>query len=444
MKAVVQAAGQGIATAGVGLVSGVRTLVRRMLPGPDREARRQARARRPRAPRPVPDENRAVMIAIAIAIPVVLAVVVALAYRSFGADVRFQDLIDRAEKEVVLAQSAGGTTEEARLHWQAALDQATAAAVLQPDAPVAAALRSQAQAALDFLDGIVRLRPIQLWDFGPGSAPRRLVIHGQMIFVLDPAGGWVAQLTLNSAGDGVVEQEDLPILVQTGQRIGEGEVGKLVDFAWVTPGGERQTSGLLVLEEDGVVIGYDPAWVDEGGVPRLTRSLLGTPPSGRASVVASFGGRFYVLDSDDNQIWRYEPRGYVYPDQPDRYFVVSPPRSLADAVDMAIDGNVYILFQDGMVVKCLRGEPQLFDVRGLPGGISQATALAVDPDAGSGVIYVADRGNQRVVVLGSDGTFREQFCTDEAFDELEALAVDEAAGRLYVVSGGRLHVASLP
>jgi hypothetical protein len=46
--------------------------------------------------------------------------------------------------------------------------------------------------------------------------------------------------------------------------------------------------------------------------------------------------------------------------------------------------------------------------------------------------------------LGPDGAFQAQFRADEAFDALEALAVDEAAGRLYVVSGGRLYVASLP
>jgi len=49
-----------------------------------------------------------------------------------------------------------------------------------------------------------------------------------------------------------------------------------------------------------------------------------------------------------------------------------------------------------------------------------------------------------VVVLESDGAFCAQFRTEEAFDDLEALAVDEAAGRFYVFSGGRLYVAPLP
>jgi hypothetical protein len=448
MQEGVRLVGGGIAAAGVGLAGGARTLFRRMLPGPEREARLRARSRRPRASRSAPKENRTVMMAVAIGIPVVLAIVVAWAYFSFGAEVRFRDLINRAEEEAALAQATGGFSEGARPHWEAALEHATAASALRPDAPVATALRSQAQAVLDFLDGIVRLQPVHLWDFGPGTVPRQLAIHGQMVFVLDRAEGWIAQLTLNPAGDGVVEQGDSPIVVQTGQQIGGEEVGSLVDFAWVSAGGERQTSGLLTLEEGGALVGYDPAWMDEGGVPRLTRSLLGTPPTGTSRAVGSFGGRFYILDVVADQIWRYEPRGYVYPEQPDRYFVVPPDRPLADVLDMVIDGHVYLLYQDGIVIKYLRGEPQPFDVRGLPGDISQAVALALDPDGGSGVVYVADRGDDqragRVVVLGPDGVFQEQYCADEAFDVLEALAVDEAARRLYVISGGRLYVASLP
>jgi hypothetical protein len=453
-----RSAGRGIGTVGAWLAGGVRTLFRRMLPGPQRATRRRARS-----PRPVPRENRTVMMAIAIGIPVVLAIVVALAYLSFGTDARVRGFISQAEAEVALAQAAENDDgerhlEEARLHWEMALDHARNATRLRPGDPVATALQAQARAAIDHFDGIVRLQPVQLWDFGPGTGvpgygvpgyERQLVVHGQMIFVLDPGGGWVAKLTLSPNGDRVVEQGDSPILVQTGQDVGEGEVGGLVDCIWGSPGGERQTSSLLILGEDGGVISYDPAWVDEGGSPRLARSFLGTSPSSPA-VVDFFGGRLYVLDKDANQIWRYNPREDTYPDRPDRYFVTSPPRSLVDALDMAIDGHIYVLYEDGEILQFLGGEHQPdFDVHGLPGDGMQAVALAVAQDGSSGAVYVADAGNKRVVVLGPDGAFQAQLRPDaavgaEAFDALESLVVDEPARRLYVVSGGRLYVASLP
>ena len=430
---------RGITASGVWLAGGVSTLFRRMLPSPERGTRR-----RTRSPRPIPKENRGVMMAIAIGIPVVLAIIVALAYLSFGAEARFQGFLNQTEAEIVLARAAGTISEEARPHWEAALEHANAASMLRPDAPAVSTLQAQAQESLDLLDGVDRLAPIQLWNFGPGTVPRQLVVHGQMIFVLNPARGWVAQLTLNPAGDGVVEDGIEPVIVRTGQQIGEGDVGDLVDFVWVDPGGERQTSGLLILEENGVLMNYDPAWGAGGGNPQLVRSFLGTPPTGTPRAVGSFGGRFYILDTVAEQLYRYEPRGDTYPDLPDRYFVTPPPRSLATALDIAIDGNIYVLYADGTILKFLQRELQPFDVRDLLGDISQVVAMAVDPDGDSGAVYVADRGSRRIVVLGPDGAFQAQFRAEEAFDELEALAVDEAARRLYTVSGGRLYIASLP
>ncbi|RLC96459.1 MAG: hypothetical protein DRI77_08540 [Chloroflexi bacterium] len=433
--------GRGIVRAGGWLASSTGALFKRMLPGREREARRRART-----PRPVPQENRVVMATIAILIPVLIAVVVALAYGSFGRDARLQRLVKRAREEIALAEDAEGVVDEARPHWEAALTYASDAVEWRPDDSEIIALQAQAQAALDVLDGVVRLNPIHLMDLGSGAVTRRLIAHGQTIFVLDPAGGWVIQLTLNQLGDGVIEQ-DVPLsLVHTGQQVGGKEVGQLVDFAWMNPGGERQTSGLVILEDGGALISYDPAWGDAEGGANLARSLLGTPPTEAARVIDSFNGRLYILDpGDDDQIWRYEPRGDVYPDQPDRYFVTSPPKPLGDALDMAIDGNIYILYADGTILKFLQGEPQPFEVRGVPDGIGQAVAFDVDRDSRSETVYVADRGAGRIIELDPDGAFRAQFCVaGGVFDELESLAVDEMAGRLYIISGGRLYTALLP
>jgi hypothetical protein len=269
------------------------------------------------------------------------------------------------------------------------------------------------------------------------------------MFVLDSAAGWVAQLTLNQAGNGVVEDGLPPPLVKTGQQVSGGDVSNLVDCTWVGSGGGRTTSGLLILEEGGALVSYDPAWSGEEGAPQLTRSHLGSPPRG-ITAVGSYQDRFYVMDPVENEIWRYEPQGDTYPESPDPYFVTAPVKPLETALDMAIDGSIYILYADGTVLKFLGGEPQPYEIRGVPDGIGQAVAMAVDPNSGSGTVYVADRGGAedqnggRVLVFGPDGGFTAQLCTEEAFDELEALAVDEAARRLYAFSGGQLYVAALP
>ncbi len=444
IKETLQVAGEGIVAAGSVLARGARTMLRNILPAPRSTARPRARpAVTPAPARQAPVENRTAMMLTAIIIPVVLAIIVLVAYLSFGETARLQSLIHQAEQEIALANAAGSSTEGARPHWEAALYYAGEALKLRPDQPVATALKKQAQNALDLLDNIVRLSPVLLKDFGPGGGPHRIAVHGQSIFVMNPADGWVSRLTLTSNGDSVLEQDSIPVLVRTGQSVGEGKVGKLVDLVWVDLAGGRQSSGLVVLEAEGALVCYDPAWEDASGKLPLKRTFLGTPPASPL-LIDTYEGRLYILDTAANQIRRYEPAGDTYPDQPEHYFVNPPPRSLAEARDMAIDGFVYILYNDGEIRKFLRGEPQPFEVRGVPGGLNQPVALAVDPHGSSGVIYVADRGNRRVVALGPDGTFWTQFYAGEAFDALETLAVDESARLLYAVSNGRLYAARLP
>jgi hypothetical protein len=194
------------------------------------------------------------------------------------------------------------------------------------------------------------------------------------------------------------------------------------------------------------LLSYDPAWGSEGGEPQLTRAELGSPPPGRPVAVGSYAGQFYVLDVDAEdvvQVWRYKPEGDAYPNQPERYFATPPSRGFEEILDMAIDGYIYVLYSDGTVEKFLGGEPQEFEIRDVPGALGQVTGFAVDPN-GSGIVYLADPDNRRIVELDAEGHFRTQLRTDEAFATLEALAVDEAEGQLYVLDGGQLHVASLP
>jgi hypothetical protein len=430
--------GHAIVAAGAAVAAGARALFHRILPGAERGAQRQARQ-----PRPVPKENRVVMMGVAIGIPILMGIFVLAVWFTSGKQAQFESLITLAEAEKQQAQTTN-VVSETRKHWDLVLDYTRQAANLQPGSPAIAELQEQALKAIDELDGIVRLAFVELGNFGEGSALRQLVVHGQTIFILDPAAGWVAQVNFNLTDDGIVVPDEAPsVFVKTGLEVDGGTVGSLVDFAWVESGSGRMASGLVILDEDGGIVSYDPAWGSEAGEPHLTRSLLGMPPR-VPRAIDSFDGRFYVLDSSEEQIWRYDPQGDLYPNRPSPYFVVSPARPLGDAIDMAIDANVYVLYAGGAIEKYLSGEPQSFDTGGVPEGFTQPIALTVDPDSDSGRVYVADAGGKRVVVLEADGAFCAQFRTDEAFDALEALAVDEAASRFYVFSGGRLYVAPLP
>jgi hypothetical protein len=438
------AVGAGLLALGNWLGGAIATTFRSMLPGSE------GRAHRRTPHHPPPAENRTVTMAIAVAIPIVILAVVLIAYRQFAAESRLQGMIGRAKEQIALAQAAEDGSEVARAHWEQALEQAEAAATLQPDDPSIQTLRDQARESLDRFDDIERIGLTQLGGFGSSKLGRHLILHDRTLFVLDSEEDWVAQVGLDDVGqegtEGEEEQNQPPVLMHTGQRIGGEDIGPLVDAAWVDGEGGRQSSALLVLAEGGQLISYDPAWRSESGAPQLSLLELDSPPPGRSVAVGSYQGRFYVLDTaaeGAGQIWRYKPQGNAYPSQPERYFTDSPPESLGQALDMAIDGHIYVLHPDGNVMKFLGGERQPFEIQGIPEGLGEIAGFAVDPE-GDGTVYIADRGHNRIVVLGPDGRFQSQLRAEPPLTSLEALAVNQAEGQLYVLAAGQVYAAALP
>ncbi len=442
------AAGAGLLALGKWIAGAIGTTIRSTLPGSERTVHRHTHRH------PPPEENRPVTMAIAVAIPIVILAVVLVGYRQFAAESRLQEVINQAKEQIALAQAAEADSEEARTHWEQALKQVEVAATLQPETPSIQALQNQAQEALDRFDRIERLVLTQLSDFGSSNVERRLVLHHRMLFVLDPKDGWAAQVPLDDLALGGTEveveadpeQSRQPVLMHTGQQVDGEDIGPLVDATWVDVGEGRQSSALLVLTKNGQLVSHDPSWRSESGAPQLSLLELNSPPLGNPLAVGTYRGRFYVLDVEaegTGQIWRYKPQGNAYPNSPERYFTDSPPQSLGQAFDMAIDGNIYILYEDGEVEKFLGGEIQAFEIRGIPGGLGEVAGFAVDPD-GDGTVYVADRGHDRIVVLSPDGHFQSQFRADPPLTSLEALAVSQADGRLYVLAAGLAYAAVLP
>jgi hypothetical protein len=434
----VAAVGAGAVALGRWLIGAAATTIRSMLPGAGQKTRRRAPSR------PPPEENRTVLIALAVAIPLLVIAIVTVAYLNFAAESRVQGVLQEAREQVALAQAAGSDSEEARSHWEAALRQIETAETLQPDDPSTQALREQARHALDQLDRVKRLTLTRLVDFGSKNVQRRLALGAQALFVLDSRDGWGARVGLEPVDEGE-DSQDAQVLVRIGQQVEGDEVAQLVDCAWADPEGGRQSSGLLILERDGGLVSYDPAWGSESGSPQLARLQLSPPLPGRSIAVGTYEGQFYVLDGAEGggQIWRYRPQGNAYPRPPEPYFATLPDTGLQNAVDMAIDGHIYLLYEDGTVRKFLGGELQPLELEGVPGGLGEVAGFAVDPE-GSGAVYVADRGNNRIVEFYPDGRFKAQFHAEGAFEALEAVAVGEENEQLYILDGGRLYAASLP
>ena len=151
----------------------------------------------------------------------------------------------------------------------------------------------------------------------------------------------------------------------------------------------------------------------------------------------------YILSSENNQVYKYERLSNRY-SAPAGYNVNG---DLAGALDMAIDGNIYVIKEGGVVVKLLRGEVRPFVIRHAPEGVlANVAKVFKNPD---GSLYFLDPVQARVIVVTDGGasgesTYLRQFVFEgEQIGELKDLYVDEDESQLFVMDEKRIYKVDL-
>lgn len=151
----------------------------------------------------------------------------------------------------------------------------------------------------------------------------------------------------------------------------------------------------------------------------------------------------YMLSPEDKQIYKYERLTGRYA-TPVEYNVNG---DLTGALDMAIDGNVYVLKEGGTVLKLFRGESQPFVIRRAPEGLlKDATRIFKHPN---GNFYFLDGVHGHVIVVSDGGatgeaSYMKQFVLEgEQVGTLKDLYVDPDEAHLYVLDEKRVFVVDL-
>jgi len=421
----------------------LRTLGERMLPDrplPSAAERRHAATRKQRREA---GRGSRVGIAIAIAIPLVALLIVGgySVYRDWSTRTQFEAKLDAARLERDIALSNAGSPPQARENWQEVIVLASEADGIQPGTEEIQGLLAQAAAAIDRIDGVTRLAsPTKLYDYtAPDSRPTHIIVSGLDAYVLDRGAGQVYHHVLNEVSNALRNPDDSQALMRETQPIDDQTLGMLVDIAWRKDGGDAQRGTLLVLDRNGLLVEFDPSWEQQ------KLQVLGGKDVWRNPVaLETFDANLYLLDPAANQVFKY----------PDKQFGSAPltwmqaEGNLSTAIDLGIDGSIYVAHDSGKINKYFGGEPVEFAVREIPKPLLGANALYMDIEEVTQYVYIADASDRRIVQLKRDGTFVRQFrppAEEEAiFDQLSGLSVDERVGKLYYIAGRALYVNDLP
>lgn len=150
--------------------------------------------------------------------------------------------------------------------------------------------------------------------------------------------------------------------------------------------------------------------------------------------LAAYQSRIYLLDTKNRQIFRYQ-RGNTTFGQAVAW-LDQPSDDLLNAVSLAVDGSVYVLLSDGRLNQYTQGRLDDFSLAQIDPALTSAKQIWTDAD--SDFLYILDRDGRRLVVFTKTGALKQQYRA-EAFDNLKAVAVDEANNKAYLLNGSRIY-----
>lgn len=180
---------------------------------------------------------------------------------------------------------------------------------------------------------------------------------------------------------------------------------------------------------------------DNKGMARFdvgTRTLtsVSIDLSGNVEGMASYGRYLYVFVPSANQIYRLSRTtgGFGRP-----IAWLGDGTDISQGKDMSIDGAVYVV-SGSNALQMLSGGIRTFTLDNPKVPLGTLTRI-ITAENMSG-IYVIDHDNKRVLKYDKVGTLQKEY-THESFGDLRAMAIDEGAGRAYVLNGDKVQSFSL-
>ncbi len=277
-----------------------------------------------------------------------------------------------------------------------------------------------------------------LHKYGGTHAMRRVVVSGHDIYVLDTGNSQLYYHKLANSNDQLTPDGQEVLLLQKGQNINGVPVGDLIDLTWIKGGAIAQMGGPLVLDRSAHLFRYD-----ENFGP--TQVNIGRPAWQAPQAIWGYNGRLYLLDPPAGQIWRYPSTGTAFVEKPEPYF--STAQAMTGATDMAIDGNIYVLFPDGRLLQFESGQEKPFSIKGLAQSVEHVTAFFTDQY--NHYIYLADVDHDRIVQLDKrNGHFVRQMKppagSNMDLTKVKSLFFDGNNHRLFILTDNTLWLVPWP
>lgn len=185
---------------------------------------------------------------------------------------------------------------------------------------------------------------------------------------------------------------------------------------------KEQDVVVFLSGEQGLAI-YDP----KRGVLVNKEIELPEKSSALRSLVV-YNQRLYTLDAKNSQIYRHQKTQTGY--DKGTPWVQGSPGDLHDAVSLAVDGDVYVLKQNGTIIKFSTGIAVPFEITNLDPVLQEPSLLWTHNTVE--YLYILEPTQKRVVVLTKDGRLVQQYTAD-SWQRPTGMVVDEERKTVYIL-----------
>ena len=283
------------------------------------------------------------LVFIAIIIPVLVSVTGWVVFAKYGLNERYHELYQNALTTNAQASSETDPTRQ-RDELIKVIDYADKA-IEYRETDEANLLRSEAQAKLDSLMGVVRLEFIPAFANGISNTTKisRIAASESDLYMLDAEKGSILHATFT----GRSLELDTTFSCQPGMYAGY-QVEALVDLL-ALPKINAVSATVLGIDATGQLLYCAPGQVPQA----IPLPALPNTNWGRVTSFALDTGNLYVLDASARSIWVFVGKDSAFLDSPYFYFGNQIPNSIDNAIDLAVSGDdLYLLHEDGHLSTC--------------------------------------------------------------------------------------------
>ena len=156
--------------------------------------------------------------------------------------------------------------------------------------------------------------------------------------------------------------------------------------------------------------------------------------------IRTYGRYSYVLDPVNNQIWKYERKRTNYSSA----VAYSDGTDLSRAISFSIDGSIYILTDEGTIMKLFRGKKVDYDFKDLPSNGFSGKQLRLHTTAELDFIYILDPENQRILVFVKGdryATYKKQILYGDL--DVRNFSIDELGQKVHILTDDKIYNFSL-